>query len=141
MLSVHSLDSFMQVYFTDLEPGQGCPAFAMYEIDAMGRPVRKLAVSRLDRLFWVSGFGRAEWVGLGPDLEDFSVLPADALARYRVATVRELWKHIGLRLSQTIWRRFTWGDEGLSLSGPGSSSWASRTPPVASAKPPATGRC
>lgn len=112
-----SLAPAMQVYFTDLEPGQAYPAFAMYEIDAMGRPSRKLAVSQQDQLIWLSEFGAAEWVGLGPNVCDLRALPASTLARYRVSTVRDLWKYIGLRLGKSIWQRFAWHpplNDGLS---------------------------
>lgn len=94
----------LQVTFVDLEAGAQAPRFAAYRINAAGRPVSKLGVYDGQRLSL--DLGEARTIALGPDVEDFTALPAENLVRYRVAQKLDLWRSQGVVLPRDIWDRF-----------------------------------
>lgn len=104
MAKANDLPADLRVTFVDLNEGEATPRFAVYQLDAAARPLRKIGgydgkALRLD-------LGDARAVALGPDVDDFKGLPSDRLAFYRIEQVADLWRKQGLVLPRGIWDRF-----------------------------------
>lgn len=94
------------VHFAELEPGAKPPAFAVYETDVAGKPRRKLAVYKGGGIELGESLAKVRYVGLGPDVEDLSTLPKEAITMYRLSSVLAQWQRNGLVIGRSISDRF-----------------------------------
>lgn len=94
----------LPVTFVGIKEGEPAPHFAVYQIDTTGRPTKK--VGGYDGKALSLGAGVASVVAFGPDVEEFSALPKDSLASFRVSEKLDLWRKQGVVLSRDIWGRF-----------------------------------
>ena len=94
----------LHVTFVGLQADAKAPGFAAYQIDASGRPTRKVGSYdgkqlRLDP-------DDADTIAFGPDVDDPRSLPPESLSAYHLSQKIELWRSQGLVLPQEIWDRF-----------------------------------
>ena len=78
--------------------GEQAPRFAAYQLNSVGRPVRKLG--SYDGKTLKIDSGAVGSVAFGPDVEDFKDLPKESLVSYRVAHKIDLWRKRGLGLGE-----------------------------------------
>jgi len=93
-----------QVTFVGIKDDEQAPDFAAYQLNAAGRPTRKLG--RYNGKVLSVDFGNAEIVALGPNVEDIQTLPKESLTSYRVAQILDLWQEQGIVFPRDIWDRF-----------------------------------
>lgn len=98
--------SALQLTFVGLAAGETPPRIAAYEIDAAGRPLRKVAVSEGTVLDAGDSLRKLAQIALGPDADDPKSVPREALVRYRTASVLERWQKSGVRLGRNLWEKF-----------------------------------
>ena len=94
----------LPVRFVDLKDGEQAPRFAVYRVDAAGRPAKKLG--GYDGKTLKIDLGDARSVTFGPDVEDFKTLPKWSLVSYRLSQKIEDWRKLGVVLPRDIWDRF-----------------------------------
>jgi hypothetical protein len=95
----------LSVTFVGLNKKEEAPHFAVYQIDAARRPIKKIGGYDGERL--KMELGDAKSIALGPDVEDFTELPNDNLVPYRVAPrLSSLWRKNGVVLPFDLWDRF-----------------------------------
>jgi hypothetical protein len=95
-----------RVQFAGLKAGETPPAVAMYEVNTLGKPVRKLAAARDGAIEVQPEWEKAAGVALGPDTEDLGSLTADTLVAYRFDTIAPVWRDRGIIIGRGIWDRF-----------------------------------
>src|SRR5215470_14133286 len=91
------------VTFVGVEEGEKTPAFAVYQVDATGKPVKKLTTYSGKNLTIPADTGS---VAFGPDVEDLASLSRESLATYRVAQKIDTWREQGIVLPRDVWNRF-----------------------------------
>lgn len=90
----------LPVRFVDLKDGEQAPRFAVYRVDAAGRPAKKLG--GYDGKTLKIDLGDARSVTFGPDVEDFKTLPKWSLVSYRLSQKIEDWRKLGVVLPRDI---------------------------------------
>ncbi|GBC95324.1 hypothetical protein HRbin16_01112 [bacterium HR16] len=95
-----------RVQLAGLEPGETAPAIAVYEVDAVGKPVRKLARVEKDRLDVQAEWTRLPAIALGPDVTDLAQLTPESLVTFRPDATLPVWRERGLIIGRDIWDRF-----------------------------------
>ena len=94
----------LSITFAGIKDDEKPPAFAAYQLDAAGRPVKKLG--RYDGKALKLDLGNVKSVAFGPDVDDFKTLPRESLASYRVDQKIDIWRKQGVVLPRDIWDRF-----------------------------------
>lgn len=103
-INTNSKQFDLPVTFVDLKEGEAAPRLAAYQLDAAGRPVKKLGI--FDGKTLRLETGEAKSLALGPDVEDFRTLPKESLSSYRLEQKVELWRKQGIVLPREVWGRF-----------------------------------
>lgn len=96
----------VQVQLADLKPDETAPAIAVYEVDVVGKPVRKLARVEKNQLNVQAEWTRLPTIALGPDVADLAQLSAESLVSFRPDATIPVWRERGLVLGRDIWERF-----------------------------------
>ncbi len=95
-----------RVQLAGLKPDETAPAIAVYEVDVVGKPVRKLARVEKERLDVQAEWARLPAIALGPDVQDLAQLTADSLVTFRPEATFPVWRERGLIIGRDIWERF-----------------------------------
>ncbi len=95
-----------RVQLAGLKPEESPPAIAVYEVDVVGKPVRKLARIEKERLDVQAEWARLPAIALGPDVQDLAQLTTESLVTFRPDATFPLWQERGLIIGRDIWERF-----------------------------------
>lgn len=92
----------LPVKFVGLGEGEPPPRIAVYQLDSVGRPTRKIGVSDGEALEFTEPLETQRVIALGPDVENLAELTADGLVSYHVPRLIDQWRKDGLILGAGI---------------------------------------
>jgi hypothetical protein len=95
-----------EVRFAGIAKDEAAPQLAVYEVDTLGRPTRKLARAERDQLEVSAEWEKLPGIALGPDVDDPSMLSAENVVQYRFDTIAPVWQEGGIVVGRNVWDRF-----------------------------------
>jgi len=95
-----------RVQIAGIKPDETAPTIAVYEVDVVGKPVRKLARVEKERLDVQAEWEKLPAIALGPDVTDLAQLTAESLVTFRPDVTFPVWRERGLIIGRDIWERF-----------------------------------